>query len=192
MVENILRRLLAQEPLVSTWYYQDKRIAALEYSIIQALAADPYSDWEETEQLLRKKGWVFAPETIRKQMHFMSLYEKEERLIFFALLRELTAALIFTDKTEQSGRVHDVLHAVALEETADGRIKSFADNFIYLPKCALAALLESGKLFLPAEEKEKFYLSKPKFAKYCLNELLFRNEAEENMDSSFMLSVSKN
>lgn len=173
MLGENLGKLLQDKPLDSTWYYQDKALAALEYSIMQELAVDPYSDQEEIEENLHKKGFVINAETIIKQMEFMSLNNKEERQIFYWILQKLCDALrenLLSD--EYSQEIHDVLASVVAEETADGRVKSYVDNFIYLPKCALVALIEQGDIVLGEKEKEKFCQSKPKFSKYFYNEFL--------------------
>ena len=173
MLQEELEKSLKEKPLDSTWYYQNQALAALEYSIMQELAADPYSDYEEIAENLHKQGFVFSREMIEKQMDFMSLKNKVERQIFYWLLLKLCEALTREISGEEYKQgIYDVLRAVIQEETADGKVKSYVDNFIYLPKCALVALIQQKELVLTPAEEEKFAQSKPKFAKFFFNEFL--------------------
>ena len=175
MLSEELAGLITDKPLDSTWYYQDRALAALEYSIMQELAADPYSDHEEIEENLHKKGFAFSQELIKKQMEFMSLNNKEQRQIFYQLLQSLCEALEEKEPIElYSQGIYDVLRSVVAEETAEGKVKSYVDNFIYLPKCALVALIEKGEIVLSETQKEKFWQSKPKFSKLFFNEILLK------------------
>ena len=173
MLGEELEKSLSAKPLDSTWYYQNQALAALEYSIMQELAADPYSDYEEIEENLHKQGFIFSREMIEKQMDFMSLKNKDERQIFYWLLTKLCETLKSElEENEYKQGVYDVLRSVIQEETADGKVKSYVDNFIYLPKCALVALIQQGDIILSQTQKKKFAQSKPKFAKFFFNEFL--------------------
>ena len=105
----------------------------------------------------------------------MSLNNKEQRQIFYQLLQSLCEALEEKEPLElYSQGIYDVLRSVVAEETAEGKVKSYVDNFIYLPKCALVALIEKGEIVLSETQKEKFWQSKPKFSKLFFNEILLK------------------
>ena len=180
MLEKIWRDFLRKYDLNSTWYYQDHDLAWAEYAVIKVIAEDGYGDAEDAYLLLIEENHPLKMEIIEKQLEFMSLKKKEERLIFHEILTELLQELSETDKNQNDyiDDVYAVFHAVAQSEEQK-KIKSFSDNFIYLPKGALLAYwtkrLEGADEIL----YKKFILSKPKLAKACFNELFSQTQTKQ-------------
>lgn len=172
LLEKIWRDFLRKYDLNSTWYYRDHELAWAEYAVLRAVARDGYNDAEEAYQLLQSENHSLEQELIAKQLKFMSLEEKEQRLIFHEISSELTAALAQAKESERdyTADIYAVFHAVAQSEE-DGKIKAFADNFIYLPKCALLQYFADKTSGEDEKLYRKFILSKPKLAKACFNEL---------------------
>lgn len=174
MPADIVRDFLKKYDLASTWYYQEKSIAWAEYGIMRALTKDGYNGVEEAAEILNKGNIAFTMADLQKRAEFMGSVEKEDKLIFHQLLEELLHALSADKANEQEyiARIYDVFRAVAADED-EKKIKSFVDNFIYLPKCALLEYCADGEL-LDGELYQKLILSKPKLAKACFNQLFQR------------------
>ena len=179
MLEKIWRDFLRKYDLNSTWYYQDYDLAWAEYAVLKVIAEDGYSDAEDAYLLLIAENHPLKIEIIEKQLEFMSLKKKEERLIFHEILTNLLQAL--QSAKEQNDYIDDVyavFHAVAQSEEQK-KIKTFSDNFIYLPKGAL--LMYCSNRMDSADEilYQKFILSKPKLAKACFNELFSQTRTKQ-------------
>lgn len=173
MLADIVRDFLRKYDLASTWYYQEKNIAWAEYGIMRALTKDGYNGVEEAAEILNKGNIVLVGADLQKRAEFMSLDKKEDRLIFHQILEELLRALSAENANEQDyiAQIYDVFRAVAADED-EKKIKSFVDNFIYLPKCALLEYCADGEI--DQELYQKLILSKPKLAKACFNQLFQR------------------
>ena len=135
------------------------------------MALDGYNDAEEAHRFLQAENIDIAYEAVEKQLRFMSLEDKEQRLIFHEILTDVLNRLEQSeiDVPNYCAKIYDVFHAVAQTES-EHKIKSFSDNFIYLPKGVLLAYLTKLTDDFDRELYRKFILSKPKLAKACFNQ----------------------
>lgn len=179
MLEKIWRDFLRKYDLNSTWYYQDHDLAWAEYAVLRVIAEDEYNDAKDAYLFLKNENHPLEMEIIEKQLEFMSLEKKEDRLIFHEILTDLLQTM-WSDK-EQNDYIADiyaVFHAVAQSEEQK-KIKAFSDNFIYLPKGALLAYWSKNMGVADETLYQKFILSKPKLAKACFNELFSKAETKQ-------------
>lgn len=175
MLADIVRYFLKKYDLESTWYYQEESIAWAEYGIMRAIAQDGYNGANEAYEILKMANITLDMADLQKRAEFMSLDKKEDRLIFHQILEELLWALSAEKENEQEyiTQIYDVFRAVAAVED-ENKIRTFVDNFIYLPKCALLEYCTRFEV-LDSELYQKLIFSKPKFAKACFNQLFQRS-----------------
>ena len=56
--QQLLKQLLDEEPLKSTWFYQDEALAAIEQAVYEAMLFDELFDEQDVWHRVKAKGFA--------------------------------------------------------------------------------------------------------------------------------------
>ena len=174
--QQLLKQLLDEEPLKSTWFYQDEALAAIEQAVYEAMLFDELFDEQDVWHRVKAKGFAdVLLERVCAQLEYMALADGEQRLIFHDVLLEMYQSftqLMLSPAPEARVKLSDCLRAVALEVDENGKIKRYVNEYVYLPKMLVLMLASHAPESYADEQRCKLEAIKPKFAKFYFNSCL--------------------
>lgn len=200
--QQLLVQLLDEEPFKSTWYYQDKTLAAMEQAVYEAMLFDELFDAEDVWRRVQAKGLTEVTlDKVEAQLDYMALASGEQRLIFHDVLWEMYTSLteIMHSPAETARRLlAENLRAITVEADENGKVKRFVNEYVYLPKMLVLMLASHAAEAYTDEQRHKLEAMKPKFAKYYFNSCLDmlqaapeETEQADTLDSSCDLGVDE-
>lgn len=166
---EMLCALLDQEPLKSTWFYQDEQIAAIEQAVFERMAFDELFYEDDVVRSLKQAGFAADSDAVAKQMVYMNLGASEERLIFRDVLMALYHVLQQENNQPSAKILAEALSSISDKREPSGKVIRFVDGFVYVPKFVILMLVDHDGDSYTAEQMEKIKRMKPKFAKYFFN-----------------------
>ena len=173
--QQLLVRLLDEEPFKSTWFYQDEALAAMEQAVYEAMLFDELFEAEDVWRRVRAAGLALPLAKVQAQLEYMALASGEQRLIFHDVLLDMYASLaklMLSPAAAARRMLTDALQAIAQEVDENGKVKRFVDEYVYLPKMLVLMLASHAPEAYNDDEKRTLAAIKPKFAKYYFNSCL--------------------